>query len=163
MEDLIAGFDSTQHEGLGNFSPVPEGEYIAQIIDSETKDTKTGGKMTVLTFELLECVGEDHDVAGKTIRENLNLKNQNAKAVEIAQKTLKSICDAVGVIRPTSAQDLMHRPLLISVTVEPDAQKENTFWNRIKGYTAIQQQASKPAPQAPVAPANGNRPSWAKK
>jgi len=131
MAELPAVFNAEQHEALDDFSPIPAGTYAAEITKSEMKQTKAGdGSYLALTFKIIEG-----DFVKRMIWANLNLVNKSEKAVEISQKTLKSICDAVGMVTVTDSQQLHGRPMLIKVGIRKDENYGDS--NVIKSFKAI--------------------------
>ena len=78
------------------FEPVPAGKYLAAIVESEMKPTKSGnGHFLELTFE----VGEG-PYKGRKLWARLNLDNPNPQAVQIARGELSAICRAVSFAAP---------------------------------------------------------------
>ena len=74
-------------EGLDDYTPIPAGDVIAQIIKSQYKETKKkDGNYLQLIWKVV--MGK---YKGRTLFDNLNLDNPNPIAVEIANKTLNSI------------------------------------------------------------------------
>lgn len=152
MARLPNAFNAANHEKLGDFKAIPAGTYLAEIVKSELKSTKSGdGAYLQFSFKVLE--GEH---MGKTLFARLNIQNQNAQTVEIAQKSLATICECVGVSQLVDTEELHGRPMYISVTVrEKTAQYPEQ--NDIKGYApatgappvAI---GAAPAPGKPVPP-----------
>lgn len=124
--EFFGNFDASQVEPKRDFVALPAGIYDVTIIDANWKTTKAGtGKMLVLEFEVLTG-----DKKGRKIFTRLNLDNQNATAVQIAQSELSSICRAINVLKPTSEYDLINRPLQVSVYVDDDG------YNGIGNYAA---------------------------
>jgi hypothetical protein len=120
------GFDAGSVPPKQDFVALPAGIYNVVCMDAEWKETKARtGKMLVLTFEVL-----DGDKKGRKLFTRLNLENQNATAVSIAQSELSSICRAIGVLKPTSEYDLLNRPLKVSVYVDDNG------YNGIGNYAA---------------------------
>ena len=114
MMDL-AGFDANNVEPQGTREPIPAGWYKAVITESLEKPTKAQtGSYLQMTLEIIEG---DH--AGRKAFERLNLNNPNQQAVEIAQRSLSSICRAVGVMTPRTSQDLHDKPLMVKIKVTP--------------------------------------------
>lgn len=144
----LSGFNANDVPPLADFDPIPNGKYIAAIVESEQKPTKSGtGHYLELKFQVLE--GEHK---GRLLWSRLNLDNPNQTAVNIARAELSAICHAVGVMSPPDSSDLHNLPLQITVKcVKRTDTGELT--NEIKGY------ARKPAPGAAPA-ANGNTPPW---
>ena len=154
--------------------PIPAGDYVAQIRDSEIKDTKAGtGQVLRLTWVIL-----DGPFVGRTVFDRINVQNQNPTAEKIGQQTLSSICHTLGVLRLQDSIQLHNIPCKISVKIKKD--DKHGDGNEIKGYSAIgqqrpafaapqpqqfapQQPAQQPAYQqpAPQQPA-GSAPPWAR-
>jgi hypothetical protein len=106
MMDL-AGFDANNVEPNAPRDPIPAGWYKMVITESLEKPTRAQtGSFLQMTVEIIEG---DH--AGRKAFERLNLNNPNQQAVEIAQRTLSSICRAVGVMTPRTSQDLHDKPI----------------------------------------------------
>ncbi|WP_374387161.1 DUF669 domain-containing protein [Brevundimonas sp.] len=136
---------------------IPAGNYTAQIIESSLAATKSGGDMLKLTWEII-----DGPLAKRRVWENLNIRNQNQQAQEIAERSLKRICGAVGYVGTlTDSEHLHFKPCEITVAIKP-AEGQYGEQNIVKGYKALgggsanQQQAAVGA-----APAAGARP-WGK-
>lgn len=169
MASLNGTFDASNVEPATARELLPPGKYVAQIIESEMKDTQAGGKMLALTLEI-----QDGQHARRRLWDNLNLVNSNPKAVEIAQRTLSAICHAIGRMQVNDSEELHFRPMLISVEVEPDSRDKHLapdhpdrrYQNKVKGYakadgTAVLAPVRQPAP-APVQQAKpaSNQPPW---
>ena len=109
----LNGFDADQVPE-SEFAPLPEGDYVAVISESEQKPTKAGdGSYVKLKIEIV-----DGDYKGRVLFENLNLQNKNETAVAIAKRALADICLAVDVPRPTNTAQLHNKPMLIQVKCE---------------------------------------------
>ena len=165
----LNGFDASLVPEQVEFSALPEGKYVAIIVASEMKPTKSGqGQFLQLTMEVL-----DGPQKGRKVWARLNLVNQNQTAVDIAQRELGAICRAVGVIRPGDSAELHNRPLLITVSVEKDDRnRENNVIRKYEsantpGAHIVALPTAAPAGDAPwggassPAPAVGSTP-WAK-
>lgn len=161
---LIGHFDATSVAPSEDFSPIPVGEYVVQITDSDVKPTKSGnGHRLELTFEVI-----DGEFKGRKVWANLNLDNPNPKAVEIAQRELSAICHAVGKLQVVDSQELHYKPLVIRVDIE----ERDGYGPRnvIKAYKAVAGGVGNaPAGAAPSAPAataaspSSAAPPWAQK
>lgn len=154
----IGFFDASQVQPGGVSEVIPAGDYRMMIVDSAMENTKSGsGQFLKLTLQVI-----DGPHQGVTLFDRLNLVNQNAKAVEIAQRTLSAICHAVGVLQVQDSAQLHNRPLAARVAYveggRPDGQG-GVYGpsNEIKGYKPVSQQAqaapAQPAYQAPAQPA----------
>mgnify|MGYP000024874843 CR=1 FL=1 len=125
-------FNANEVEPAGSFEPLPAGEYICVITDSDMVPTKSGeGQFLKLDLQVV-----DGEFKNRKLFDRLNLKNKNTKTVEIAQKVLSSICRSVGVMVPRDSSELHDKPLMVKVSVdmmnryEGDDMKQNT----IRGY-----------------------------
>ncbi len=100
-------------EGMSDFSAIPAGPYIMQIVKSDYKQTKakTGHYLQVV---LKVLTGK---YKGRTLFENLNLDNPNPIAVEIANKTLNSICQACDKAAVEDSQELHGIPMKVTLKV----------------------------------------------
>ncbi|MEQ8511199.1 MAG: DUF669 domain-containing protein [Algiphilus sp.] len=147
MATLGNTFDANNVEPSQPRDPVPPGDYLAQIAWSEFKTTKRGdGQYLELEFEVLE----PEEFAGRKFWDRLNLDNPNAKAVEIAERTLSAICRAAGVMQVEDSEQLHDIPMVVKLDIEgPDEQ--GRLNQRVKGYKA--------AGDAPVGAAAGNAPA----
>ena len=143
----LQGFDANTVEPTTEFDPIPAGKYLAVIIDSEVKPTKTGnGSYLQLTFEIL-----DGQHKGRHLWARLNLDNPNQTAVKIARAELSAICRAVGVMTPNDSVELHNLPLLITVRCKkrPDT---GDITNEIKGYAKKEAAGGQPQQAAGTAP-----------
>ena len=147
MMDL-AGFDANNVEPQAPRDPIPAGWYKAVITESLEKPTKAQtGSYLQMSVEIIEG---DH--AGRKAFERLNLNNPNQQAVEIAQRTLSSICRAVGIMTPRSSQDLHDKPFMVKIKVKPAA----------NGYEASNEisEYAPPEKKAAAATGGGATPPW---
>lgn len=120
---------SNNREGLTDFSAIPAGKYISQIIKSEFKATKAKtGHYLALQLKIVEG---DHK--GKLLFEILNLDNPNPVAVEIANKTLNSICQACEKSGVEDSEELHGIPMELTVVLVP-ATAQRPASNDIKFY-----------------------------
>ncbi len=150
MADLN-GFDANEVEPTSSFDPIPAGQYVAVITDSQMKANKAGtGSLLQLTFQITE--GE---YANRLLWARLNLDHPNATAVQIARADLSAICRAVGVLAPQDSVELHNLPLVIHVRVKKRADTGELV-NEIKGYA--KKEKAQPTPAA--APATDATPPW---
>jgi hypothetical protein len=140
------GFDAEQVEPMGDFSPLPAGQYLAMAVASGWEATKNErGEFIKFTFEII-----DGEHRGRSLFARLNLKNENAQAVRMARSELSSICRAVGVLRPKNSEELHNKPVVLSVEIEERKDKPGRFSNQIKGYASPSAQAAPAPTQAPM-------------
>jgi len=155
----LNGFNALEIEPATSYEPIPADWYKAVITETEEKPTKAQtGSYLQLTIEVIEG-----HYQGRRVFERLNLKNPNSVAVEIAQRSLSSICRSIGVNNPQNSEELMDKPLMIKVAVKP-AQGEYGASNEIKGYDAVGGATTAPAPAAVAATASAgaSTPPWKK-
>ncbi len=144
----LGNFNAHEVDPTTEFEPVPSGKYVAVIIESDQKPTKSGnGSFLELVFEIVE--GE---YKGRKVWARLNLDNPNETAVKIARAELSAVCRAVNVMQPRDSVELHNLPLLITVKCK---KREDTgdLTNEIKGYSS-KQAASQPQQ------AQSNTPPW---
>jgi len=149
----LNGFDANNVDPSESREPIPAGWYKAVITQSEEKPTKAQtGSYLQMTVEVI-----DGEHAGRKAFERLNLNNPNATAVEIAQRTLSSICRAVGVMTPRQSADLHDKPFMVKIKVKP-AKDGYDASNDIAEYAATNAAPSASAPSAAAA----STPPWKK-
>ena len=125
----LNGFNAQDVDPAVGFDPIPAGNYLAVVTETEMKPTKAGdGKYLQLTFQVLE--GE---FKGRLVWARLNLENANATTVKIARAELSAVCRAVGVMAPNDSIELHNLPLVISVRCKK-RQDTGDITNEIKGY-----------------------------
>lgn len=113
------------------FDPVPVGKYLAQVIESDVKETKTGtGQMLNLTWEIMTGPQE-----GRMVFDRINIRNQNEKAQAIGLRQLANICTALGVASISDSEELHFRPLMIDVVIKEDKSGQYGPQNNIKKYS----------------------------
>ena len=146
------GFNAQEVDPAVGFDPIPAGNYLAVITETEMKPTKSGGgKYFQITFQILE--GE---FKGRLVWARLNLENANATTVKIARAELSAICRGVGVMAPKDSVELHNLPLVIKVGCKK-RQDTGEITNVIKGY----ERKGVPAPARPsAAGAAGSPPPW---
>jgi hypothetical protein len=135
------------------FEPIPAGDYLAQIVDSEIAPTKSGsGQMLKLTYEILQ--GE---LEGRRVWDRLNIVNANADAQRIAQQQLKKLCDALGTGAISDSEELHFRPVIIHVAIRQDKSGDYGPQNVIRKFSpagggAAEAKATKPTTRTPPPP-----------
>jgi hypothetical protein len=135
----LGNFNAHDVDPTTEFDPVPSGKYLAVIIESEMKPTKSGtGYFLQLTFEILE--GE---YKGRKLWGRLNLDNPNETAVKIARAELSAICRAVGVMQPRDSIELHDLPLVITVKCKKRKDSDEID-NAIAKYESKQAAAGQP-------------------
>ncbi len=108
-------FDASAVEPSTGYDVLPPGKYLGHIVTSEMRVTKAGaGQYLYLELDILEG-----QYAGRKLFDRLNLINVNPDAVQIAQKTLSSICRAVGKMQVSNSEQLHLIPMTLDVRVRP--------------------------------------------
>lgn len=108
-------FDASAIEPSSGYDVLPPAKYLVQIVNSEMRPTKDGrGQYLYLELDVLEG-----PYAGRKLFDRLNLVNANTDAVQIAQRTLSSICRAVGKLQVSNSEQLHLIPLIADVRVRP--------------------------------------------
>lgn len=141
------GFDATQVKpDEGQMGPIPKGWYNAMIEKSEVAPTKDGsGTILKLTFKVLD--GQYRD---RKVFVNLNIRNANATAQNIALGQLSAICHAVGVLRADQSEQLHNLPMKIRVKVRVQEGYEDS--NDITAYKNINEVVEETGSVAGLAP-----------
>ena len=163
MASLGQVFDASTIEPSTTFEVLSPGKYLAQIVASEMRVTKDGaGQYLNLELDIL-----DGQYAGRKLFDRLNLVNANPDTVQIAQRTLSSICRAVGKMQVSNSEQLHLIPLIVDVRVRPPkgqyGETNSVRYLPRSGPTAPQvAPTSAPAPRvataatpAPTAPVGG--------
>ena len=108
-------FDASAVEPSTNYDVLPPGKYLSHIVTSEMRATKDGmGQYLYLEVDVIEG-----QYTGRKLFDRLNLINANPDAVQIAQRTLSSICRAVGKLQVSNSEQLHLIPLIADVRVRP--------------------------------------------
>ena len=134
----LSGFNADDFSDIESYSILPAGTYTAPIVASENKPTKNGnGSYLELQLEII-----DGQYAGRKVWDRLNLRNPNQTAVEIAMRTLASICKAIGIKTPRDSSELHNKPLSVKVSVREYNGNES---NEVKKYMPAERQQPKPS------------------
>ncbi|MEK7269858.1 MAG: DUF669 domain-containing protein [Planctomycetota bacterium] len=138
----LNGFDANQVQPATDFEPLPPGKYVAVLMESDLKATKSkNGRYLELSFQILE--GE---YQGRKLWSRLNLENPSQEAVRIARSELSSLCRAVGVLSPKDSVELHDIPLVL--TVRQKVGTDGEVRNEVKGYSKREAAAAAANPQA---------------
>lgn len=166
MANLSGMFDPTA-EAQQDFSPLPSGQYNAQIVESELKPTnKNDGQYLELVYTVL-----DGEFKNRKVWARLNLDNPNATTVKIANEQLASIKQAVGVDPNESQSEALHyKPRSIRVEMIPAGTKQKNGYvtqkdsNEVKGWKKLDDGIPfATAPATPAAAPRQNAAPWANK
>ena len=157
MARLEIGFTADElPESRGDYEPLPEGWYSAEIGDAEIRVTKDG------TGQYIRCryniTGPTK--AGRVVFGNLNIMNKSQKAEEIGRQQLGELMRSVGIGRIEDTDQLIGCPLQIKLSIRP-AENGYAAQNEVRGFRAPEGAA--PAKAAPAASSAKAAPPWAKK
>jgi len=168
MAKLGMTFDSNDVPELEDFSPVPPGQYTGMVVGSEIKETSSGGEMLVLEIDI-----QGGEYSNRKIFENLNIKNDNQQAVDIAFRKLGNLCKAVGKATIKDSEELHNKRFLMEVSVKPPApykdrktgeERMSKARNEIKKYLSVTGTSSVEAATAPSSAAEAkpsdSTPPW---
>ena len=137
-----------------NFDVYPTGKYLSQIVSSEMRPTKDGrGQYLFLELDILEG-----PFAGRKLFDRLNLVNDNPDTVDIATRTLSSICRATGQMQVKDSEQLHLIPLIADVRVRPP---KGQYGESSSIRYLPRNAAAAPATRAPVAYASAPAPATA--
>lgn len=151
-------------EASQTFEALPAGDYVVIATESEFRATKAGtGQYLQFTYEILEGPHK-----ARKVWDRFNLINPNLTAVDIAERSLKALQEAVGL--DGSAKDsseLHNRPFVVTLKIK---QYNGDTSNEVKGYKRIAGEAPKGSaasfgavrqgPIGPAAPARSAAPPW---
>jgi len=143
-----------------NFEALPAGWYTASISQADVDQTKSGGQMIKLRWDIL---GPTHQ--GRVVFGNINIQNANPEAQRIGLEQLNQLLTAAGIIDLDDTDQLISVTVLIKLSVkESEYQGEKQIRNEVKGYKALESGgAPMPAAKAPSAASAGSTPPWMKK
>ena len=161
---FIGDFNAAEVDTTPNtdFSPLPQGEYVVIITNSEMKqNSKKNGEYLLVEMDVVE--GE---YSNRKLFVYLNLKNPNEVAQKIGYQDLAKICKAVGKEQIKDSSELHGKRFVAHVVVEQGSDyvkdgvtREGKPQNAVKGYSAWT--GTKAESASPVAAAGGSKP-WAR-
>ena len=121
--------------------PVPEGSYLAEIVDQDEKEnSKKSGRLVHVKWEIAE--GEH---LGRWVAEWINYIHKSKDAQRIGERQLKKLCDALGIngVTDTEAQ-LQGKRAIITVGTDKNDDSRNVVFS----YAPVQQSAPTTTPEA---------------
>lgn len=134
--------------------PVPAGWYNVMADQSSMEATNDGnGAYLEVRYTIL-----DGQYKGRKLFSRFNVRNNSAKAVEIAYRQLSALCHAVQVYEMQDSQQLHGIPLKLKVSLREARRDEQTgkqyeASNEVKAWKHINEPTD--APAAGGAPAGG--------
>jgi hypothetical protein len=145
-------FDPSKEEG-SHFDLIPPGEYVAEIIEAEIKQPRSGdGHMLALTWRISEG-----DFEGRQVWESLCFQHSNEQAQTIARRKLKDICIACGIEEQiTDPEVFKFKSARVRIGVQVDKSGAYDDSNKISRVRSLEDdpaeitlsQPAKPKPQA---------------
>ena len=120
-------FDISTYEApKSDYDPLPKGEYMAMVTESQMKVTKAGtGEYLALTMQIIEG-----KYADRKIWENLNLHNPNEVAENIARANLKAVSEACGFAELDDTDQHNDIPFILVLDID----RKDPTRNRVMGY-----------------------------
>jgi hypothetical protein len=117
MAEIRFNPDAVEDDGV-DFAPLPQGRYLVEIIESDTRPTKSGsGEYVHLKMRVVEGPYEN-----RLLFDNLNYINQHATTQQIAQKSLRRLCRLCSVEGELENTEQLHfHRFHVSVSVKADA------------------------------------------
>jgi hypothetical protein len=122
----IIEFDAVEPSEFAprTFEALPRGDYTAMITDSVLKETKAGtGQYIALTMEII-----DGSYSGRKIWDNLNVKNPNPTAENIAKASLTRYFQSCGqdLERGADTTALYNIPFKLTLGIDRNDPTRNT-------------------------------------
>ena len=163
MAYLGEEFDaSTLPTGGGDYAPLPDGWYQAEIESAELKDTRAGtGKYINVRYRIQ---GPTHE--NRVVFDIMNINNPNPKAEEIGRQSMGDLMRAIGRNRISDTDQMIGGQCEIKLKTQP-AKDGYDARNKVAGWKASGAAMPKATPsdgaprQEPAQPAGGSRPPWA--
>jgi hypothetical protein len=143
-----------------DFSPIPNGKYNAVIVKTELG--QPNGKGTEQLKIEWDIVDGPH--ARRKVTNWITVACPSSKeAQDIGMRTLKNICEAVGLAGFTDSDELLGRQHVIDVGQRPDVNDKTKVFNEVKrcypAGTPATAQAPKTATTPAQAPVNATAPA----
>lgn len=155
MAQLNLNLENTETQTA--FEPLPAGDYLAQIVGSEIKESRSGTHYIKFTWAIL-----DEKYRNRQVFENVSITNPQGKTyqpggspMEIGQRKLKTIAVCGNHPNPNFLKDteeLHGLPVILKLKVRHDDQYGPQ--NDVKGY----KQASTVGQGTPLVPGNKQQP-----
>ena len=132
MADLGDVFNANDYEELGDFAPIPAGDYSVCIESTTRKpinNAANGDKLVVV------YVINDGNYANRKLFDNLNLWHTvSPDAAKFSAQSLAQICRVVGKEQIKDTDELVGCNL--SVRVEQE-EYEGKIYNRVRAYKKL--------------------------
>jgi len=152
------------NEGMNDYSAIPVGDYAGMIVKSQMKKTKAGdGSYLDLQIRII-----DGKYKGRILFDKLNLDNPNPVAVQIANKTMNSICQACEKVAVEDSEELHGIPMSLKVgktkatAAYPESNKI-TLYGKYTGDYQPGDESTTAAGPSTAAEGKSKTPPWMKK
>jgi len=142
-------FDPTTQEG-NSWDVLPVGEYVAQVVEASILKPNSGdGYYLALTWKIIEG-----DYEGRQVWQRITYLHSSEQAQTIGRKTLKDLCDALGVNEQVKdAEVFLFKPVRIRLGIERDKQGVYADKNRISRILPLEAKSEEPEqPEQPAKP-----------
>ena len=141
-------FDPNKEEG-SHFDLIPPGEYVAEIIEAEIKQPRSGdGHMLTLTWRISEG-----DYEGRQIWESLCFQHSKEQTQAIARRKLKDICVACAIEEQiTDPEVFKFKPVRVRIGIQVDRSGAWEDSNKISRVRSLEDDPKEPAPPQPAKP-----------
>jgi hypothetical protein len=135
-------FDPSKEEG-SHFDLIPPGEYVAEIIEAEIKQPRSGdGHMLALTWRVSEG-----DYEGRQVWESLCFQHSNEQTQAIARRKLKDICAALEINEQiTDPEVFKFKPVRVRIGIQVDKSGQYDDSNKISRVRALEDDPGEPTP-----------------
>lgn len=143
-------------EANSGFDPIPPGDYILQVSETELKNTKDGtGQYIKVAFTVM---GPKYE--GRKIFTNFNIRNASPEAERIGVSQLKALVVAGGVAEPLMDTDqLMGATVSAHVTIDKSKDPQYDDQNRVSHYKPVNAPGTGAMPGVTPMPMLANVPS----
>ena len=158
----VSEVDASATSGGGSREPIESGNYTLKALEAEEKETKSGGTMIKVKFEV---VGGMH--AGHWIWQNFNITNKSEKAQAIGRQQLVAWATACGKPNADDTDKLIDKPFKAAVGISKgtggyaDSNEVKAFlFEEGEKPAAAAKPAAKAAPAPAVKPAGKTANPW---
>lgn len=154
----IGNFNAEDVNPNAGFEPIPPGNYVMKISNSDVRSAKANPANKYIWLEHTILEGQ---YAGRLLFNNLNYINTNVTAANIAAATLSQLCRAVGKMQIADTAELHGIPFQAQVSIDTKGDRPQ---NRIDKYLYEESSAatSQATAQAAVTASNGGAAPWAR-
>jgi hypothetical protein len=130
----LSGFNEAANEDMNDFSPLPAGDYVGQVIESDVVEPRNGGEMIKLRIKII--AGK---YKGRVIFANHLTRHASAQAMEMGWKAWGTLCRAVG-LNPKNVNDTekVHgKPFKVTLTVSKSKDERYGDSNNVQMYKPV--------------------------